>query len=267
MKNRIMALAAGLAVLTATPAFSVFAESNMLYEAEDAAITGTLKSFDESDASGGKVIGNFSEDTDSITFTVDIPSDGSYNIIITSKGIGGNKSNNVLIDGNFTGTFESQGNIYSDSILRSVLLTAGKHDISITKSWGWITVDCVKIEAAQAIPDSVYDVKDTLINPNSNAETQALFSYLCEGYGKQILSGQVADNGIDSDEFKAIYDVTGKTPAILGLDIMDYCPSRTAKGSHSQAVERAIEFHEKGGIVTFCWHWNAPDKIHKRRSS
>ncbi|MFR2153966.1 MAG: glycosyl hydrolase [[Eubacterium] siraeum] len=34
-------------------------------------------------------------------------------------------------------------------------------------------------------------------------------------------------------------------------------PSRTAFGT-SSSVEKAIEFANKGGIVTFCWHWNAP---------
>lgn len=263
MKRKLIALAVGLSMLLEASAIPVCAENGTLYEAEDAAISGTLQSYDEADVSGGKVIGNFAEDTDVITFTVEIPTDGSYNIIITSKGIGGDKVNNVLIDGDFTGTFESKGNVFSDAVLRSVMMTSGIHEISITKSWGWMTVDCIKIEAAEAIPDSIYEVSNILINPNANAETQALFSYLCEGYGKQILSGQVADNGLDSDEFKAIYDVTGKFPAILGLDMMDYCPSRTEKGSRSQAVERAIEFHEKGGIVTFCWHWNAPDKYIK----
>lgn len=40
--------------------------------------------------------------------------------------------------------------------------------------------------------------------------------------------------------------------------MMDYTPSRTALGASSSAVEKAIEFANKGGIVTFCWHWNAP---------
>ena len=40
--------------------------------------------------------------------------------------------------------------------------------------------------------------------------------------------------------------------------MMDYTPSRTAFGTSSSAVEKAIEFANKGGIVTFCWHWNAP---------
>ena len=52
----------------------------------------------------------------------------------------------------------------------------------------------------------------------------------------------------------------GKYPAILGLDLMDYTTSRVARGSSSQAVEHAIEYWNEGGIVTFCWHWNAPEK-------
>lgn len=39
---------------------------------------------------------------------------------------------------------------------------------------------------------------------------------------------------------------------------MDYTPSRTAFGASSSTVEKAIEFANKGGIVTLCWHWNAP---------
>ena len=64
--------------------------------------------------------------------------------------------------------------------------------------------------------------------------------------------------GVFRDALKSIQEVTGKTPAILGLDMMDYTPSRVTLGTRSNAVERAIEFHEAGGIVTFCWHWNSP---------
>ena len=48
---------------------------------------------------------------------------------------------------------------------------------------------------------------------------------------------------------------------MLGLDMMDYSPSRRALGASSPtSVERAIEFHKEGGIVTFCWHWTADKK-------
>lgn len=42
--------------------------------------------------------------------------------------------------------------------------------------------------------------------------------------------------------------------------MMEYSPSRVANGSTSKAVDYAIEYWNEGGIVTFCWHWNAPSK-------
>ena len=258
MKQKLLAVVASLAVLAQSASFTASAETVGVYEAENAAMTGSINTIDDTTASGGKVVGNFAEENDSLTFTVDIPSDGTYDLVITSKGYGGGKTNNIVIDGNFIGTFDSTADAYSDALVRSVQLSAGTHQITITKSWGWIAVDCLTIESADPIPDSAFEVSDELINPNANAETKALFTFLCDTYGKQVLSGQFADQGLDSDEFKAIKEVTGKTPAILGLDMMDYTPSRVALGTGSNAVERAIEFHKAGGIVTFCWHWNSP---------
>ncbi|MBQ7981420.1 MAG: beta-mannanase, partial [Oscillospiraceae bacterium] len=84
-----------------------------------------------------------------------------------------------------------------------------------------------------------------------------------DSYGKYVLSGQVCDDGYNGKEFTAIYNETGRRPAILGLDMMDYTPSRTALGAKSHAVDTAVEFSDKGGIVTFCWHWNAPTEYLK----
>jgi len=259
MKKKAITFAMALTFMSQFTLFPVHAENNMIYEAEDAAMTGTLENISESGASGGTVVGKFSESDDVLTFTVDIPANGSYDLIFNSMGYGGDKTNKVSIDGEYVGTFVTKADEYNDAVLSKVILTAGKHEVSITKSWGWIAVDYLKIQPAESIPESAYQVSDTLSDKDATAETKALFSYLCKGYGEQVLSGQVADEGLQSDEFKAIYDVTGKKPAILGLDMMDYTPSRNALGAKlSEAVDRAIDFHEENGIITFCWHWNAP---------
>lgn len=54
----------------------------------------------------------------------------------------------------------------------------------------------------------------------------------------------------------------GKTPAVLGVDLIEYSPSRVEHGSTSTAVEDAIAHAEKGGIVTVVWHWNAPTGLY-----
>ncbi len=235
-----------------TPAFSAF------YEAEDAKLAGGNQIINDSSASGGKAVGNFGDSSDILTFTVDIPTGGSYKLILNAMGLGGEKENNILVDGTPAGTFKSPSGGYTEAIVRRVMLTAGKHTITVTPTWGWIQLDSLKIEQDEVISDTVYNVENKLINPNATENTKKLFRYLCESYGNVTLSGQVCNDGLDGDEFKAIYEATGKYPAIVGLDMMDYTPSRTALGANSYAVDTAINFHNSGGIVTFCWHWNAP---------
>lgn len=238
-------------------------EFNMVYEAENAVISGNNTVSNDSAASGGKAVGSFSDDGDNLTFTIEVPTTGSYCLSLTSKGLGGDKYNEVLVDGENIGGFDSKGNEYTETSLRRVILTSGKHTVSIKKSWGWIMVDCLKVTEDEIISSSVYKVENKLINPNADESAKELFSYLCDSYGKYTLAGQVCNDGLNGDEFKAIYEATGKYPAIVGLDMMDYCPSRQAKGARSNAVETAIDFHQHGGIATFCWHWNAPDKYMK----
>jgi mannan endo-1,4-beta-mannosidase len=110
------------------------------------------------------------------------------------------------------------------------------------------------------IDPEIYKVSPQLINPNADDNAKRLMQYLTDIYGKKILTGQSAQKGVSSAEVRSIQSVTGKYPAVLGFDMMDYSLSRAARGATSDAVEKAIEFDKMGGIVTFCWHWNAPTK-------
>ncbi|KAK0716038.1 hypothetical protein B0H67DRAFT_684121 [Lasiosphaeris hirsuta] len=49
---------------------------------------------------------------------------------------------------------------------------------------------------------------------------------------------------------------TGKTPALVSVDLMDYSSSRVERGSVGTAIEVAIAHHRRGGIVSVLWHWN-----------
>ncbi|KIO18736.1 glycoside hydrolase family 26 protein [Tulasnella calospora MUT 4182] len=53
----------------------------------------------------------------------------------------------------------------------------------------------------------------------------------------------------------------GKKPAIAGLDLIDYSPTRVSHNATSHAVEDAIAWDNSGGITTFVWHWNAPSGL------
>ncbi|MBQ8931647.1 MAG: beta-mannanase [Ruminiclostridium sp.] len=237
--------------------------SEAVYEAEEGKLSGTLKISAGNEFSGGKAVENFGGKTDYLTIDIDISEDGMYDITFVSSGIGSQKENNLIIDGTPIGVFKSEKEKLSENTIPSISLKKGSHQIKITPSWGWIKLDCIKVVKAEGIKSEVYEVSNTLINKNANARTKSLFILLCDSYGKYVLSGQVCDDGYNGKEFTAIRKVTGKTPAILGLDFMDYTPSRTALGARSHAVDKAIEFGDMGGIVTFCWHWNAPTEYLK----
>ncbi len=87
-----------------------------------------------------------------------------------------------------------------------------------------------------------------LSNPEASEKTASLYSYLCDTYGHFIISGQQESTWMDSEdyEFDIIKKVSGRLPAIRGLDFMD--------DDFDGCVRRAAEWYKKGGIVTICWH-------------
>lgn len=228
------------------------------YEAENGKLSNDMSVISGGNASGGKSVGKFENDRSYCQIKINVPSDGIYDIVIRSMGIGGPKENDIYTDGKKVGTFTSENNKFSDYTVSAVSLTKGDHNIHIIKSWGWIELDKITVKTGAKISNSTYNITSSLVNKNSTANTKKLYSFLKDSYGKYVITGQQCDGGINGNEFKAIKNLTGDYPALLGLDMMDYTPSRTALGASSSAVEKAIEFANKGGIVTFCWHWNAP---------
>jgi mannan endo-1,4-beta-mannosidase len=208
-------------------------------------------------------VGNFSSDTSSVTFFIDVPVADKYDVIISSAAVRGNghKLNYVLVNGKQIGEFETiENNVFAESVLRYIHLNKGKNEIKIAKSWGWIYMDYIYIRQAEDLSAYAYNVSPDLVNPGASGAAKRLMKYIVDNYGKKTLSCQTSES-VNSEEFKAVYSVTGKYPAVMALDMMDYSPSRVARGTSSKAVENAVEWHNKGGIVKFLWHWNAPKDL------
>lgn len=142
--------------------------------------------------------------------------------------------------------------------MNGIYLKKGQNTVKITMSWGYFSLDYITIEKMSS--SNAYTAAENLVDPYASQSTQRLYSYMKDVYGKKVITGQYCDGGLNGAEFKAIKSATGQTPAMLGLDFMRYTPCRVQNGDTSDAVEKAIEFSRAGGIVTFCWHWNVPDK-------
>jgi mannan endo-1,4-beta-mannosidase len=88
-----------------------------------------------------------------------------------------------------------------------------------------------------------------------DARTQAVHDYLLGIWGKSIIAGQADLTWKDSvDMAERVHADTGKYPALMGYDFMNYGPGANETDGQHQ-TEEAIAFAGKGGLVSFHWHW------------
>ncbi|MDE6520544.1 MAG: beta-mannosidase, partial [Ruminococcus sp.] len=140
-----------------------------------------------------------------------------------------------------------------------VRLNKGKNTISFLNKYGYMAIDTVTVKVADKKDYSL--ATDVLCDAKATAETKSLMKYLKSVYGKHTIAGQQEiyggghkDNYEWENEF--LEKLTGKVPAIRGLDFMNYNP---LYGWDDGSTERAIAWvKERNGIITASWHINVP---------
>ena len=239
---------------TPTPTPTPFvAEVIGVYEAEEAVLSGNVKVVKN-------YVEGFQKIGDACDFHVTVEKEGFYDLVFRVASSGGEKYNPVQVDGEGVGEIYVDKSYYVNSVIERVWLSAGEHTVSVGVSWGWIILDNMTVQTAKPIDAALYEVEAKLINPNATEETKRLMSYLCDIYGEYILSGQYCDEGPYGKEMQVIKNVTGKQPAVLGMDLMDYTPVNASHGSSQKIVLNAINHWKNGGIVELQWHWNTPEE-------
>ncbi|KAI1171894.1 carbohydrate-binding module family 35 [Nemania sp. FL0916] len=227
-----------------------------IYEAEDAVLSGVAVDTAQAGYSGAGYVGGFDEAADNITFTVTSDSTRLYDLSIRYAGIYGAKVTTVVLNGGArTDVSLAETSEFATVEGGQLLLNEGENTIEILDNWGWYLIDYISV--TPSAPRAPHSVTPTLSNPNADAGATALYQYLTSIYGKNILSGQ--QDAVWADW---VTQNVGKTPAVLGVDLIEYSPSRVEHGSTSTAVEDAIAHAQKGGIVTVVWHWNAPTGLY-----
>ena len=239
-----------------------------IYEAEDAVLENVevVQEFYEggniTGYSGTGFVGEFNnsdKNPSSLISEIEVEEDAKYDLIFMTCSPYDSKKNNVRIDDEEV-LYEALETPKAEEFCKRVIeaqLTMGKHKISIMENWGYMYIDALIVKKqVPAIPTLKADSPP--VNPNATKETKALMDYLNESYGKVILSGQYAE-GIEAPEIQAIFKQTGKYPAVMGFDFINYGKTASENVEEKQnTTELAIDWWNKGGIVTFCWHWFAP---------
>ena len=96
--------------------------------------------------------------------------------------------------------------------------------------------------------------RPALSNLNASAQADAMFQYLVSIFGAKTLTGQqesIWQSDGPRHELNHIQQVTGKEPALLGLDYID-------PNDWTDLNDRATAWYRRGGIATICWHWGNP---------
>ncbi len=102
--------------------------------------------------------------------------------------------------------------------------------------------------SSAASPSSESSAEATGKAATAASRKQAVYTYLSDNFGKVMLSCQQESTwkGTPDYEMNHIEEITGKLPAMRGLDFMN--------NDFDGVVSRAKEWDAKGGLVTICWH-------------
>ncbi len=214
----------------------------------------------------GTAVSHLEREGDGVQVILSVPEAGHYDVVVRQATVGsGQKINNAVVYGQRVGEVTSAGEKWHDAAVAYVWLEAGENTVSVTKNWGWISVDRISVRKSDPIPADVYDVSPVLVDPNATEEAKRLMTFLCDSYGKRVLSGQQSQDGLFGLDNAGVWRGTGGSyPAILGMDLISYSPGRAVKGDQSKVVENAIEYWEKqGGVTTLCWHWSPHERYDK----
>lgn len=166
--------------------------------------------------------------------------------------------NGIAVNGKKLQDFSASGSGKFEKVtFKNIYIEKGKTAISIIPVDGGLDVDSLTLTASEDISKLDLTIsKPALSNKDSDYNAKALYQYLCESYGKQVLLGQHDTIGT-SAETDMIYKTTGKYPAIRFGDLM----LATEKDSITTDTEMniAMDWASKDGIVGYMWHWAAPD--------
>ncbi|RCW76883.1 glycosyl hydrolase [Saliterribacillus persicus] len=229
------------------------------FEAEDASLNELSVKKDEEGYSGSGYVGDFENSSQKVTFHVEVNETALYNLNIGYGAIyGSGKVANVTVNEQPLSSF-TMGSGFGEASAGNILLKSGENTITISPNWTWFAIDYIEIKPVSAPEEP--DIEKELINPNATNETKSLISFLVDNFGEKILAGQQDYPSTRPGDLEYIYQTTGKYPAVLGLDFIDNSPSRVEHGASADETPIAIDWWNKGGIVAFTWHWNAPKDL------
>lgn len=273
-KKTLSALTAA-AMLTISAAIPVTAEeSDVIFQSECEKLADGIQvwtSIYENQLPGYSGDGFVYLTSDPIKFEVEAPEEGMYQVDVSYAQILSEDGREQTLSVNGTDFMVKfpYANEWTDYSFGMFRLKEGINTFELKPQYGYAAFDTITVKKA-VMPE--LKISPTLADKKATKETQGLMNYLCDVYGKNMLSGQQeiyggghtqdSPNGYSGDEllgyeteFEWIKKNFGDYPAIRGFDYMNFNP---LYGWDDGTTERIIEWGKKNGIPTVCWHINLP---------
>lgn len=98
-----------------------------------------------------------------------------------------------------------------------------------------------------------------LSNAAASAQARNVYDFICRTSGTEIISGAMANVSNNNDFAGWVFGTTGKYPALTGYDFIHLPDSRPGSWIDYSDISAARAQWEANGLVSYMWHWNAPD--------
>ncbi len=245
---------------------TAFAQTDTKLEAESAAYS-DCKDIEDTKYSGGKAL-ELTESNAKITFTYTSDETGKYAVYVGYDGLYGEKTVNLSVNG-ASSTFQALDKVVGEAEVGTYIMNKGENTIVITPNWTWFRIDYIRIASNSS--SLAFDIAQAPVDPNATEAAKKVYTFLYDNFGKKTVSGimtgdmETANGDITQHaDVKAVYEASGKYPALVGFDFMNATGSDEEnewfKAYTSACVELAKDLYRRGGIPAFTWHWRDPSR-------
>ena len=237
----------------------------MKLNAEGGAFDGSVRTDGEYDGNGYIVL----DEGMTLTHIADLPSSQHYRVVLAVHAYEAAVIS-LCVQNECAGEYYvpiSQGSEYEFVSVDNLYLAAGPAVLKFVCESGSAAVDYILIESSDKVSSDAYRISSTAVSSNSTLAAIGTMKYLSDIYGKNVLIGQNVTPGTNA-ELDAVLSETGRSPAIrcgeLALITLD---DEDSVSTMQTERELACEWAEKGGLISYTWHWYAPDSKLTRSGS
>ena len=196
-----------------------------------------------------------------LTHIADVASSQHYRVVIAAHSYDG-AAVRLSAAGESAGTYyipASDFMGYSLYAIDCLYLSSGPSLLNFEVISGSVSMDYILVENSSEVSVSAYRTRSSSVSSNSSVSAIGAMKFLVNSYGKRVITGQNVTIGTNA-ELETIYAETGRWPAMRCGDLAyssSFAPQDKAEDAVSE-LNNAIEWGQRGGLVSFTWHWYSP---------